>query len=118
MFAYILPTVVPFCIRRSLGSIVNEIVTAIHHMQFIPPDDSRIQDIMHTAHQPRSTGFGGPHTGVLPDGTSLIHAILKRRKLSKPLCSIQEDKISGEICIKSSFDELGSISLSKADNDR
>ncbi|KAL5345967.1 hypothetical protein ACLOAV_008997 [Pseudogymnoascus australis] len=59
--------------------------------------------------------FGGPHTGVLNDGHALLHAIMEKRKLRKPFCTMESTDDSHDVSIQSSFEDMGSIVIKNAD---
>lgn len=105
-------------------SVVIEIVEALRKLHLIRLKDEKVQTIL--SEMLRGEGdkglksfdqpgvFGGPHTGFLDNGPALLDSIMKRRKLTKPFCSI-EPLDSGAIKIQSKFEDLGSIIIKNSD---
>lgn len=99
-----------------------ELVEALNKLHFVRLSDSWAKEILSKMHgaddefletleQPLV--FGSPHTGFLKDGPTLLHYIMKRRKLNHLFYTTNIN--SEEIKIQSSFEELGSTIVT--DND-
>jgi Phosphotransferase enzyme family len=106
-------------------AVVAELVAALEKLHAVQLSDQGMQEIL--AKTLRAEGdevrksvelpgiFGGPHTGFLNNGPALLDSIMERRKLKKPVCTMESIADSQDIRIQSSFEELGSIVIPNSD---
>ncbi|KAK6206099.1 hypothetical protein LQW54_007934 [Pestalotiopsis sp. IQ-011] len=62
--------------------------------------------------------FGGPHTGFMNTGSDLLASIMEQRKLKKQFCTIETTSDPEGITIQSNFEDLGALTIQKADSDK
>lgn len=107
------------------GSVVTELVEALQKLhsvrlsnkmaqetlrKMLCEDGEKLQPLLETPGV-----FGGPHTGVLNDGHALLDAIMEKRKLKRPFCTMEPIDNSHDVSIQSSFEDMGSIVIKNAD---
>ncbi|KAI4601505.1 hypothetical protein KJ359_011634 [Pestalotiopsis sp. 9143b] len=62
--------------------------------------------------------FGGPQTGFMNTGSDLLASIMEQRKLKKQFCIIEATSDPEGITIQSNFEDLGALTIEKADSDK
>jgi hypothetical protein len=106
-------------------SVITELVAALARLHSVRLSDKQTTELLDQILREDDDGnmssfqtpvvFGGPHTRFLSDGPSFLQSIMTRRKLKKPFCTIECVGDSQDMSIKSSFEELGSITINKSD---
>jgi serine/threonine protein kinase len=104
--------------RRSITTAVVEALSKLHSMRL---SDAKVQMILRRAlgegsdEVLKKAAIGGPMTGFLDHGRSLLSFIEQRSKLQRPFYIIQPIADPKGLIIKSSFEDLGSITVSDLD---
>lgn len=62
--------------------------------------------------------FGGPHTGFMDTGSNLLASIMEQYKLKKQFCTFEATSDPEGITIQSNFEDLGALTIEKADSDK
>lgn len=103
-------------------SVVTAVVDAMEQLHAVRLSDDSTQSILRQTlgdQEDREAvlraSFGGPSTGFLDDGPTLLAIILKRLKLKNPFCSIESATNPDGIVVRSIFDDLGSITVKDSD---
>ncbi|OHE97904.1 hypothetical protein CORC01_06767 [Colletotrichum orchidophilum] len=105
---------------ESQRSVVAALVGALRKLHTIQISDDRVQAVLRQALDGserdafQKAVVGGPSTGFLEDGPTLLGAITKRLELKKPFYTITPIATPGDIVIKSHYEDLGSVTLGKS----
>ncbi|KAK3988160.1 hypothetical protein QBC44DRAFT_382572 [Cladorrhinum sp. PSN332] len=104
--------------RRSVTTAVVEALSKLHSVRL---SDAKVQTILHrvlgegSEEVLKKATIGGPLTGFLNDGSSLLSSIEQRSKLQRPFYTIQPIADPKGLVIKSSFEDVGSTTVSDSD---
>lgn len=104
--------------RRFVTTAVVEALEKLHSVRLL---DAKVQTIMCRVlgeggeEVLKKATMGGPSTGLLNDGPSLLSAIKQRWKLRRPCHTIQPVEDPKGLVIKSGFEDIGSTTVSDAD---
>ncbi|KAF1952418.1 hypothetical protein CC80DRAFT_452161 [Byssothecium circinans] len=104
--------------RRSVTTAVVEALSKLHSLRL---SDAKVQTILRrvlgegSEEVLKKAAVGGPLTGFLNDAPSLLASIEQRTKLRTPFCTIEPIADPKGLIIKSSFEDVGSITVSDAD---
>ncbi|KAI1159189.1 kinase-like domain-containing protein [Nemania serpens] len=96
--------------RRSITTAIVEALSKLHSLRL---SDAKVQTILHrvlgeeSEEVARKAVFGGPFTGFLNDGPSLLHSIEQDSKLLAPFYTIHSILNPKGLVIKSNFEDLG-----------
>ncbi|KAI1499354.1 hypothetical protein F5X99DRAFT_286508 [Biscogniauxia marginata] len=102
-------------------SVTTAVVEALSKLHSVRLSDAKAQTILRQAlgegseEVLKSATIGGPLTGFLNDGPSLLAAIEQRSKLQRPFYTIQPIADPKGLIIKSSFEDIGSTTVSDSD---
>ncbi|KAI5925069.1 hypothetical protein F4810DRAFT_87268 [Camillea tinctor] len=105
------------------SSITNELVDAIQKLHSVRLSDD-IKEILYKAFDGdtdmvkclnQTSVFGGPHTGLLYNGTALLESINQRREVSEGFCTMTATDDGQGIKIESKFVGLEPVLLDNSD---
>ncbi|KAH6624918.1 kinase-like domain-containing protein, partial [Chaetomium sp. MPI-SDFR-AT-0129] len=102
-------------------SVTADVVEALSKLHSVRLSDAKVQTILRRVlgeggdEVLERAVIGGPSTGLLNDGPALLSAIEERRKLKKPFYAIQPLEDPKGLVIESSFEDIGSTTVSDAD---
>lgn len=106
------------------GKVVEEIVGVVKSLQSVRLTSEILTNISTTVMKYMGADLhldtnllGGPHTGFLSNGPSLLEAHLERLKMHRPFCSIERDSVSGDSTVQPSLPELDPLLVKKEDMD-
>ncbi|EGX91216.1 Protein kinase-like domain [Cordyceps militaris CM01] len=105
--------------------VVNDIAEALTELQKRKLEDEAIQGVLAQAADGQKDDllskplyFGGAHTMALTTGSSLLDAVMERRKLKREFCDIEKEENSMRVTVKSRFGDLGSVTIEKRELDQ
>jgi hypothetical protein len=95
-------------------SVTGSVVEAIVKLQTMRLSDAKVQTILRQALGQEvllKAALGGPSTGFLADGRSLLSFVEQEWKLKRPFLTIQPATGPKGLVIKSSFEDIGSATV-------
>lgn len=101
-------------------SVVAALVGALRKLHSIRISDDRVQSVLRQVLDGseqeafKKAVMGGPSTGFLNDGPTLLGAITKRWVLKRPFHTTTPITSHGDIVVESHYGELGSVTLEKS----
>ncbi|KAI0176835.1 kinase-like domain-containing protein [Pestalotiopsis sp. NC0098] len=100
-------------------AIVQELGEAIEKLHTVRPSAVPHRTGGRLGEQLKQPGiFGGPHTGFMNTGSALLASIMEQRKLKKQFCTTEGTSDPEGIVIQSNFEDLGALTIEKADSDK
>ncbi|KAH7363626.1 kinase-like domain-containing protein [Plectosphaerella cucumerina] len=92
-------------------TVVAALIEALRLLHTLRLFDDKVQAILQTGNVPPGAVMGGPSTGFLEDGPSLLQAVTEKLRLKSAFHTSTDTTCPDGVVIQSDFSDLGSVTL-------